>query len=307
MAEEPQNSAEPPEAQDEARRAPPLGPGLHLLATPIGAAEDLSLRGLAALREADALACEDTRSLRKLMDIHGVPLRGRPLIAYHDHNGEAARPKVLARLATGESVVYASDAGTPLIADPGYKLAEAARAAGHRVSALPGPSAALTALLLSGLPTDAFSFIGFPPAKAAARRRFFERWAAVPGTLVLFEAPRRTAETLAEMAEILGRERPAALTRELTKRHEEVRRGTLESLAEGAAADPPRGEVALVVAPAPAAEAGEAEIDALLLDQLATQSVKDAVRTVVERLGAPRKMVYQRALALKGMDHKTDP
>ncbi|MEL6977804.1 MAG: 16S rRNA (cytidine(1402)-2'-O)-methyltransferase [Pseudomonadota bacterium] len=275
-----------------------LAPGLHFIATPIGAADDITLRSLAALRQADALACEDTRSFRRLLDLHGVSLAGRPLIAYHDHNAESARPKILARLAAGESVVYAAEAGTPLIADPGFKLAAAARGAGAAVSALPGPSAAITALILSGMPTDAFAFIGFLPAKPAARRRVLARWRDAPASLVLFEAPHRLPESLADMAEEFGADRPAALARELTKRHEEIARGALSALAARFADEgPPKGELAIVIAPPAPKEIDEREIEARLAPLLATESVKDAVRTVVERLGAPRKMVY--AVALK--------
>ena len=252
MARETQNDADPgaDRSPSDGAGVRALEPGLHLLSTPIGAADDLTLRGLAALRKADALACEDTRVLRKLMDLHSVALAGRPLIAYHEHNAETARPKILTLLAAGKSVVYASDAGTPLVADPGYKLVQAARAGGFKVSPLPGPSAALAALVVSGLPTDAFSFIGFPPTKSGPRRRLFEAWAAAPGSLILYESPRRLGGTLADLAATLGPARPAAIARELTKRFEEIRTGALGELAQAIAeADPPKGEIVVVVGP----------------------------------------------------------
>ena len=284
-----------------------LEPGLHILSTPIGAAKDLSLRGLAALREADMLVCEDTRVLRKLLDLHGAPLSGRPLLTYHEHNGEAVRPKILAHLAEGRSVVLTSDAGTPLIADPGYKLVRAARAAGHKVTALPGPSAMLAALVISGLPTDAFCFIGFPPTKPGARRKVFERWAAAPGSLVLYEAPRRLAETLRDLADILGANREAAIAREMTKRYEEVRTGGLGALAdEIGAIDPLKGEVVVVVGPPEEENADETAIDALLTQLLETHSLKDAVQSAAAALGAPKKLVYGRALVIKGTNHGGD-
>ncbi|MDE3123207.1 MAG: rRNA small subunit methyltransferase 1, partial [Paracoccaceae bacterium] len=209
----------------------PLAPGLYFLATPIGAARDITLRALDILRSADVLAAEDTRTLRHLMEIHGIPLNGRPLVAYHDHNGVAARPRLLRDLGEGRSVAYASEAGTPLVADPGYQLSRAAIAQGYPVFAAPGPSAVLAALTVSGLPTDRFLFAGFPPATAGARKRFFESFAAAQATLVFYESPKRVSRTLGEMCDSLGQERQAAVCRELTKRFEEVSRGTLGDLA----------------------------------------------------------------------------
>ena len=277
-------------------RIRPLPPGLHLLSTPIGAARDLTLRGRDALETADLLIAEDTRTLRKLMEIHGVPLRGRPLYAYHDHNAEAARSSLIERLCSGISAVYASEAGTPMIADPGWKLARDAREAGIRVSALPGASAVITALLLSGMPTDCFSFLGFPPPKSAARRSFLTRWRNAPGALILYESPRRLAACLADMAIVFG-SREAAIVREMTKRFEETRHGTLLDLAAALAAEPPpRGEIVVVVAPGAAASPDANAIDAALLEALQTESTRDAARTVAERLGVGRKEVYQRAV-----------
>ncbi|RMH46754.1 MAG: 16S rRNA (cytidine(1402)-2'-O)-methyltransferase [Alphaproteobacteria bacterium] len=281
--------------------AVPPAPGLWLVATPIGAARDITLRALDILAGADVLAAEDTRRTRHLLDIHGIALRGRPILPYHDHNGPQMRPVILGHLARGASVAYVSDAGTPLVADPGYRLVAEAIAAGHPVHAAPGPSAVLAALCVSGLPTDRFMFAGFLPPKPAARARFLARLAAVPATLVLMEAPHRLAEGLAAMAEALGPDRPAAICRELTKLHEEVRRGALGELAAGLAAAPrPRGEIVLVVGPPADAGTAEADLDTALHDALARMSLKDAVQAVAAATGLPRRRVYARALALSG-------
>ena len=273
-----------------------LAPGLYLVATPIGAARDITLRALDVLRDADMLAAEDTRVLRHLMEIHGIPLGGRTVISYHDHNGERARPGILAALAAGKSVAYASDAGTPLVADPGYALAREARAAGHIVTTAPGPSAALAALSLSGLPTDRFLFAGFLPAAAGARTRTLDELGRTPATLVFFETARRCSVTLREILSRLG-DREAALCRELTKRFEEVRQGRLSELLEGIERDPPRGEIVLVI-DRDRREAGGDDIEAALLEALETMSVKDAAKVVSESVGAPRRDVYQMALRL---------
>lgn len=273
-----------------------LAPGLYLVATPIGAARDITLRALDVLRDADMLAAEDTRVLRHLMEIHGIPLGGRTLISYHDHNGERARPGILAALAAGKSVAYASDAGTPLVADPGYALAREARAAGHMVTTAPGPSAALAALSLSGLPTDRFLFAGFLPAAAGARTRTLDELGRTPATLVFFETARRCSVTIREILSRLG-DREAALCRELTKRFEEVRQGRLSELLEGIERDPPRGEIVLVI-DRDRREAGADDIEAALLEALETMSVKDAAKVVSESVGAPRRDVYQMALRL---------
>ncbi len=206
--------------------ARPLDPGLYLVATPIGAAADITLRALDVLARADLLAAEDTRRARQLLDIHGVALAGRRLLPYHDHNGPAARPALMDALAAGARVAYVSDAGTPLLADPGFRLVQDAIAAGHAVHAVPGASALLAALTVAGLPTDRFLFAGFPPPRAAARAAFLAALRHVPATLVFYEAPHRTAETVVALRDALG-DRPAALCRELTKRFEEVRRASL--------------------------------------------------------------------------------
>ena len=276
-----------------------VAPGLHLLATPIGAARDITLRALDILAGAEVLAAEDTRTLRRLMDLHGVALRGRPLIAYHDHNAARMRPRLLAALARGDSVAYASDAGTPLVADPGYALVRAAIAAGHAVRAAPGPSAVLAALTVSGLPSDRFLFAGFPPPQAAARRRWAEELREVPATLVMYESPRRVGELLGVLCEVWGKERSAAVCRELTKRFEEVRRGTLETLQQDLDRDPVRGEVVVVVDRAPARPADAAAgLDELLGARLRALSLKAAVVEVAALTGLPRREVYQAALRL---------
>ena len=278
--------------------AKPVEPGLYLIATPIGAARDITLRALDLLAGADVIAAEDTRSLRHLMEIHGIAPDDRPLVSYHDHNAKTARPRLMAALAAGKSVVYASEAGTPLVADPGYQLARAAVAAGHRLVSAPGPSAVLAALTVSGLPSDRFLFAGFPPPAKTARAAFLRELAPVPATLVLYESPKRLGALLAEMAAQLGETRAAAVCRELTKRFEEVRRGTLADLAAHYAGAPPKGEIVVLVDRARGRAAGPEDVDAALADALARLSVKDAAAEVAAALGLPRREVYQRALDL---------
>jgi 16S rRNA (cytidine1402-2'-O)-methyltransferase len=274
-----------------------LEPGLYLVATPIGNLRDVSLRALETLAAADVIACEDTRVTRKLAAHYAI---ATPLTPYHDHNAATALPKLMARLAEGASVALVSDAGTPLVSDPGYRLVRAAQAAGHPVTAAPGASAVLAALAVAGLPTDRFFFEGFLPAKEAARRSRIAALAAIPATLLLFETGPRLAAALADLAAGLG-DRAAAVCRELTKLHEEVRRGTLDALAQAYAQLPePRGEIVVVVAPPADPEpAGAEEVDGMLRDALARLSVKDAVEEVAGLAGRPRRDVYRRALALK--------
>ena len=248
------------------------------------------------------LAAEDTRTLRRLMDIHGVPVAGRPMLAYHDHNGAGVRPRLMAMLAEGRSVAYASDAGTPLIADPGYQAGRRSEAttAGvfrsqpHQVLQRYSPRWAS-----QGLPTDRFLFAGFLPPKRAARLSALVELAAVPATLVVFESPRRVGAALADMAEVLG-DRSAAVCRELTKKFEEARRGTLAALADTYSDDSPKGEVVVVIGP-PFETGGDAgQLDELLARALADNSVRDAAALVAEALSLPRKQVYARALELSG-------
>jgi 16S rRNA (cytidine1402-2'-O)-methyltransferase len=290
------SAAQPPANPSEPLAERKLAPGLHVAATPIGNLRDVTLRLLDALAAADLVACEDTRVTERLLARHGVKAR---LFAYHDHNAEQVRPRLLAALAEGQSVLLVSDAGTPLISDPGYKLVRAAIAAGHPVLALPGPSAVTAALAVAGLPTDRFLFAGFLPAKAAARRSAIAELAAVRATLVLLESPQRLAEALADMAAGLG-PRPAAVARELTKRFEEVRRDRLDALAAHyAAAGPPKGEITLVIAPPDAAAAREAiDLDAALRAALARFRLSEAVAAVAAETGLPRRQVYARALEL---------
>ena len=276
-----------------------LDGGLYLVATPIGAARDITLRALDVLNSADMLAAEDTRVLRHLMDIHGIPLRGRRILAYHDHNGNRARPALMAALADGASIAYCSDAGTPLVADPGYRLAVDAAEAGARVHALPGPSSSLVALSLSGLPSDRFLFLGFPPSTATARQTFLKTWTAVDSTLILFESPRRVNRTLTDLAAI-DPNRMTVIARELTKKFEEVIRGTARDLAADPRMATLKGEVVMVLDRPGETVVDEAQLDDVIQRHMASMSVKDAAREAAQELGLPKRDVYQRALALAG-------
>lgn len=279
--------------------ARPLAPGLYLVATPIGNLGDISLRALAVLFRADLIAAEDTRHSKKLLTHFGI---ATALTPYHEHNAERERPKLLARLRKGESVALISDAGTPLVSDPGYKLVRAALDAGLAVTSIPGPSATLAALTSAGLPTDAFLFAGFLPPKQGARRARLAELAATPATLIFFETAPRLAKSLADMAEVLGA-RDAAVARELTKLHETVTRGPLAELAEVfAQADQAKGELVVVVAPPAAdqAEATDETVLAALENALKTESLRDAVRGVSESLKVNRGRVYELGLRLSG-------
>jgi 16S rRNA (cytidine1402-2'-O)-methyltransferase len=277
-----------------------LESALYFVATPIGAAKDITLRSLDILAGADVLAAEDTRNTRRLLDIHGVDLAGRHLIPYHDHNGPAQRPKLIAALKAGKSVAYVSDAGTPLIADPGYSLARAVIDEGLKVLAAPGASAVLAALAVAGLPTDRFFFAGFLPPKTGARLKELSGLAAVPGTLVFYESPKRISKSLIDMVQGLGGDRQAAVCRELTKKFEEVRRGTLDELAKIYEDEKPRGEIVVVVGPAPTREVDpDAVGNALKLALSEQSSLRDAVDQVTVLLRLPRKQVYQLALEME--------
>lgn len=277
-----------------------MDPGLVLVATPIGNARDITLRALDMLGAADVLVAEDTRSLRRLMEIHGIALGGRPLLAYHDHSGPKARDKVLAHLAEGARVVYASEAGTPLIADPGYDLVRAARADGYSVTAAPGAVAAIMALSLSGLPTDRFFFEGFLPSPKGARAKVLRSLVAVPGTLVFYESPKRLQRSLADMSEILGPERQAVVARELTKRFEEIRMAPLSEMAALFDAAPPRGEIVVLVGPGAPKTIDAETITAMLTAALVDKTPKDAVAEISAATGVARREVYQQALAILG-------
>ena len=270
--------------------------GLYITATPIGNARDITLRALDVLGNCDAIVAEDTRTTAKLLAIHGI---SRAVISYNDHNGPRVRPQILARLKQGERLALVSDAGTPLISDPGYKLVREAIAAGIKVHALPGPSAAIAALVMSGLPTDRFLFAGFLPVTRAARRNALESLKVFPCTLVFFEAPQRLSETLEDMYLIL-QGRHAAVTREMTKLHEDVCRGNLQQLMSFYKSSRVRGEVTVIVGPPRESEEADfSKADQLLEKAMAFMPARAAVDLVVEALGLPRKEVYARALLQK--------
>ncbi|MFZ5778810.1 MAG: 16S rRNA (cytidine(1402)-2'-O)-methyltransferase [Pseudomonadota bacterium] len=284
-------------SEGQASRKPPLAPGLHIVATPIGNLRDITLRALDVLGEADLVACEDTRVFAKLAGHYGIRA---PTVAYSDATQDAAEPRVLRALAEGKRVALVSDAGMPLISDPGYRLVRAALARGLVVTAVPGPSAVPVALALSGLPTEKFFFGGFLPAREGERRRAIAAAAAVPATLVFFEAPHRLAAALRDLAELLG-SRPAAIARELTKLFEEVRRGPLDDLARHYEAHPDvKGEIAIVIgAPEEAAAPAAGVLDEALRAALAGASTRDAAAEVAARYGLKRRDVYARALELR--------
>lgn len=277
-----------------------LAPGLHVVATPIGNLRDMSLRALSTLASAEVILAEDKRVTKTLLAHYGITT---PMLSYHEHNAEEMRPKVLGLLKEGKALALVSDAGTPLVSDPGFRLVEAAVAAGYPVSAVPGASAVLAALVMAGLPSDRFFFEGFLPSKSGERRRRLREIEAIPSTLVFFEAPHRVVETLEDLAAVFGA-RPAALARELTKKFETVRRGTLlELAAQFSAEGPPKGEIVLVVGgPEAAAPLGDEAIDAALVKALESHSARDAVALVSADLGLPRKKVYARALLMGDRD-----
>ncbi len=276
----------------------PPAPGLHVVAVPIGNLRDITLRALDTLRAVDEIWCEDTRITARLLSAHGI---SRPLRSYHEHRAEAARARILARLSEGARLALVSDAGTPLISDPGYRLVRAVQEAGHPVHAVPGPSALAAALSVAGLPTDRVLFAGFPPPRPARRRRWLEELRPVRATLVLYEAPHRLSATLADACSVFGT-REAAVVRELTKRHEEIRRAPLPALAEEfAGRERVLGEIVLLIAPG---EEGrpvpdEAEVDRLLAERLAVMPLRRAVDEVHVLADRPRRQVYARAVALK--------
>jgi 16S rRNA (cytidine1402-2'-O)-methyltransferase len=275
-----------------------LAPGLYLVATPIGNARDITLRALDILAAVDVIAAEDTRTARKLMDIHGIAVGGRPLIPYHDHSGPNGRAGIVKLLGEGKSVAYVSEAGTPLIADPGFALAREAAAAGAVVTSAPGASAVPAALSLSGLPTDRYLFAGFAPSSAGARKTWLEELVRVPATLVIFESPRRVRELLGTLCEVAGETRRVAVCRELTKKFEEVLRGSLAEVRDMLTERDLKGEVVVVLDRATEV-VGEETMEAALRQAMSDMSLKDAAATVAEAFGLPRRKVYQAALALE--------
>ena len=282
--------------RDHLLTAPKAVPGLHLVATPIGNLGDITLRALETLAGVDIIACEDTRITRRLTERYAISALLKP---YHEHNAALARPKILEKLSQGASIALVSDAGTPLISDPGFKLVREVCAAGFPVIALPGPSSVLAALSVAALPTDRFFFEGFLPSKQVARRTRLGELARIDATLVMFESGNRVQDTLADLADIMGT-REAALCREMTKLHEEIKRGPVAELARNASSLETRGEFVLVIGPqaADARTMAADELDDLLRSQLKRDSVKDSVAHAVEVSGRPRREIYARALVL---------
>ncbi|MEQ1713348.1 MAG: 16S rRNA (cytidine(1402)-2'-O)-methyltransferase, partial [Hyphomicrobium sp.] len=285
-----QSSETPGHAAREVERqlSKPLASGLHLVATPIGNLADITLRALAVLARADVVLCEDTRHSRTLLGHFGIRVRAEP---YHEHNADEMRPRVLRLLAEGKRIALVSDAGTPLVSDPGFKLVRDVLAAGYHIESVPGPCAAIAALGPSGLPTDAFHFAGFLPPRSAARGTRITALAAIPATLVFYEAPQRVAETLADLAAILG-PRPAVVARELTKLHEETLRGVLPELAVLAASREIKGEVVLLVGPPLEIDVNDDVIRGKLAEARVTMSLRDASKSVADALGVSRSRVY---------------
>lgn len=291
--------AEPKAARGKSQNA--LAPGLYVTATPIGNARDVTLRALDILKDCDAILAEDTRVTAKLLAIHGI---SKPLSAYNDHNAARERPRILARLSHGAALALVSDAGTPLVSDPGYKLVREAIAQGIPVHAIPGASAPLAALTLAGLPSDRFLFAGFLPSRRGERRTALEELKTIRATLIFFESPQRLAESLKDMAETLG-PRPAIVARELTKLHEEINRAMLPDLASHyETREPPKGEITLLVGPPGETAPDLSRMDGLLEKALLFMPVRAAADLVAEALDVPRRKVYERALAMKGKDAK---
>ncbi len=276
----------------------PLSAGLYFVATPIGAARDITLRSLDILASADLIAAEDTRTARKLMEIHGVGLNGRKVVAFHDHSGEGAVARLVQDIKNGKSVAYVSEAGTPLVADPGYELGRAVIAEGLPVTSAPGASAVLAALTVSGLPTDRFAFVGFLPASKQQRETEIAGLRDVPFTLVFYESPKRVGEMLGNLRDVLGEDREAVVCRELTKKFEEVVRGNLATLAEQFADRTVKGEVVVLVGRAGARAVDDQDVSVALREAMKTMRVKDAATVVAGALGLPRRQVYQIALTL---------
>lgn len=297
-----QNRAQASKLADRAREAledlagDPLASGIYLVATPIGHLADITLRALAVLSRADIVYCEDTRHSAKLLQHYSIAAKTLPL---HEHNEDREIERVLSEVEAGKRIAIISDAGTPLLSDPGFRLVREAAARNIPVTSIPGPSAALTALTTSGLPTDAFFFAGFLPPKQAARRTRLTEIARIPGSLVIFEAPHRVGDALADMADVLGN-RPAVIARELTKLHETIARGSLQDLSDQCADAAMKGEIVLVVGP-PVAQAVSDDVISVRLDEMLGEiSLKDAAKTIAGELGVPKSRVY--ALGVKAKD-----
>jgi 16S rRNA (cytidine1402-2'-O)-methyltransferase len=300
-------TSQPESAQPEPQRLfrvdPNLAPGLYVVSTPIGNLRDITLRALDILASADFVCAEDTRVSGKLLASFGVSARLRP---YHDHNAAEARPALIRELKGGARVALVSDAGTPLVSDPGYKLVREAAAEGVPVFTVPGASAVLAGLSISGLPTDRFMFAGFPPPKSGARKHFLADLKDVLGTLIFFEGPSRLAASLADMTEVFG-QRDAAIARELTKKFEEVRRGRLDQLAAAyAAEDPPRGELVVLVGPPGAEPRDEGALDRMIAEADLSRPAKEIAAEIAEKLGVKRRDVYERLLELKDQDEASE-
>ena len=283
-------------AKTEGSEPQTLPAGLYIAATPIGNLKDITYRVVDSLKNADAILCEDTRHTAKLCAAYGIETPRRP---YHEHNAAIVRPELLRQLKNGARLCLVSDAGTPLISDPGYKLVADARAEDIDVFCLPGPCAAIAALSIGGLPTNEFHFVGFPPAKLTARRECFERLKKISATLVFYESAKRIPQTLDQIRDVLG-DRDAAIARELTKRHESLHAGTLSSLADELSSDPLKGEIVLLVAPPKESEEfGEGELDAFLLKAIQSMTIRDAANAAADAFSISKKAAYQKALDLK--------
>ena len=279
-----------------------LSPGLYIIATPIGSSRDITLRSLDILSSVDVLVAEDTRVLRKLLEIHGIQVGGRRLLSYHDHNSNRVSPQILAALKSGKSVAYASEAGTPMVADPGFNLARAAVAEGCKLVSAPGACAAIAALTLSGLPTDRFFFNGFLPNTETRRKSVLQELKDVPGTLVFYESPRRVAAMLSDAVQILGADRDAAICREMTKKFEETIRGALGDLLEQAKSRVFKGEMVVLIGRGLSSEIVLKDVEVALNLALSEFSVRDAVERVAAQTGINRRQVYQLALEMKRDD-----
>lgn len=277
----------------------PLAAALYFVATPIGTARDMTLRGLDILASADLIAAEDTRTARKLMEIHGVPLGQRQVVAYHDHSGQGAAQRIVSEIASGKSVAYVSEAGTPLVADPGYELGRAVIAAGLDVRSAPGASALLAALAVAGLATDRFLFVGFLPSGKTQRDTEIASLRDLPFTMVFYESPKRIHDMLDSLCDILGPEREIAVCRELTKKFEDVRRGTIAQVRESFVDQAARGEFVVVVGRGGAISVADNDVEAALREAMQTMRVKDAATAVAGALGLQRRQVYQIALAME--------